>query len=119
MQNKFVKELVPSLILALGIVAAQAVQVAWSDLAATSVLAVLVLFADASNVRLHGGRLRPSPGAWILASTFVVVGALALLREPGHTGSLLPILGLGAWVVFFMPGRSGHLSQRGTPCSRF
>ncbi len=119
MQNRFVKELVPSLMLALGIVAAQAVQVAWSDLAATSVLAACVLLADALAFRWNGGRLRPSPGAWIMASTFVVVGALALLRDPGHTGSLLPILGLAAWVTFFMPGRSGHANQRSGTCSRF
>ena len=98
-------DLGPSLLLAVGVVAGQAAQAAWSDLAGTAVLALAVLAADALAARWRGSASRPSPPAWILAAAFVIAGALALLREPGHTGSLIPVFGLGAWTVFFMPGR--------------
>lgn len=116
-----VRDLVSSAVLALGIVAGQAAQVAWSDLAGTSLLAACVLLADALAARWDGLRFRPSIAAWILAMTFVATGGLALLRATGHTSSLLPIFGLGAWVVFFLPGSAGRRGDRahgGAMCSR-
>ncbi len=92
----------PSLVLAAGIVAGQSAQAAWSDLAGTALLASCLLLADAWAARLRGMPARPSLPAWILASAFVLAGLLALLREPGHTGSLIPVLGLGAWTVLFL-----------------
>lgn len=96
------RDLGPSLLLAGGIVAGQSARTAWSDLAGTSLLALCLLFADALAARLRNMPPRPSLPAWILASTCVLVGLLALLREPGHTASLIPVLGLGAWTVLFM-----------------
>jgi hypothetical protein len=95
-------DLAPSAVLALGIVAGQAAQAAWHDLAATVVLALSLLSADALSLRLRGAAARPSPAAWILAAAFVSAGCIGLAREPGHDGSLIPVLGLAAWTVFFM-----------------
>jgi hypothetical protein len=96
------RDLGPSLLLAGGILAGQSAQAAWSDLAGTAALALCMLLADALAARVRGMPTRPSLPAWILASTCVAVGLLALLREPGHTGSLIPVLGLGAWTVLFL-----------------
>jgi len=96
------RDLGPSLLLAGGIVAGQSAQAASSDLAGTSVLAFCLLVADALAARVRAMPPRPSLPAWILASTCVLLGLLAMLREPGHTGSLIPVLGLGAWTVLFL-----------------
>jgi hypothetical protein len=102
MTNSRWRDLVPTLVLALSIVAGQSAQKTWSDLAGTCILAFGVLAADALAMRSRESATRPSPAAWVLASSFVFAGCLALLRAPGHTGSLIPLLGLGAWVAFFM-----------------
>ena len=104
------QDLGPSALLALGIVAGQAAQAAWNDLAGTAVLALALLAADALAAHARRVVVRPSLPARVLAVAFVVAGALALLREPGHTGSLIPLLGLGAWTSLFMPG--GRLQGR-------
>lgn len=96
------RDLGPSLLLAGGIVAGQSAQTAWSDLAGTSLLALCLLVADALAAQIRGLPPRPSLPAWILASACVLTGLLAMLREPGHTGSLILVLGLGAWAVLFM-----------------
>ncbi len=98
------QDLGPTALLALGIVAGQAAQAAWNDLAGTAVLASALLAADLLAARSRGAAARPSPPACVLASAIVAAGALALLREPGHTGSLIPLFGLGAWTSLFMPG---------------
>lgn len=105
------QDLVPSLVLALSIVAAQAAQVATSDLAGACVLALGVLAADALAMRSRGVPTRPAKAAWVLATSFVFAGCLALLRAPGHTGALIPLLGLGAWTALFMGD-----SPRASPC---
>ncbi|HTA64043.1 MAG TPA: hypothetical protein VK753_00940 [Xanthomonadaceae bacterium] len=125
MTRKFWNDLAPSLLLAGGIVAGQAAQAAWSDLAGTSVLAFSVLAADGLAAKLRGMSPRPSLPAWILVCAFTLAGGLALLREPGHTGSLIPLLGLGAWTTFFMPGGDRRKPRalpdrisKEPPCSR-
>lgn len=118
MARKFWNDLAPSLLLACGIVAGQAAQSAWFDLAGTSVLAFSVLAADALAARLHGKSAHPSFPAWILACAFTLAGCLALLRAPGHTGSLIPLLGLGAWTAFFMPNNNRRAPEE-SACSRF
>jgi len=110
MTYRILRDLGPSLLLAGGIVAGQSAQAAWSDLAGTSLLAASLLLADALAARMRGMSPRPSPPAWILASTCVLVGLLALLRQPGHTASLIPVLGLGAWTVLFMRGGTQRIA---------
>lgn len=104
MTDRIWRGLGPSLMLAGGIVAGQFAQAAWFDLAGTSVLAFSLLCADVLAARVRGMPPLPSLPAWVLGITFLMAGCLALLREPGHTGSLIPILGLGAWTVLFMCG---------------
>ncbi|MEO7477752.1 MAG: hypothetical protein ABIT64_00780 [Lysobacteraceae bacterium] len=106
MTQKIIRDLAPSLLLACGIVAAQSAQSTWSALAGTLLLALALLAADALATRLHGTAARPSIAAMILAVACVFAGSIALLREPGHAASLIPVFGLGAWVVLFMPGGS-------------
>jgi hypothetical protein len=96
------RDLGPSLLLASGIVAGQSAQSSWSDLAGASLLGLCLLVADALSARMRGMPTKPSLPAWIMAYTCGLVGILAMLREPGHTGSLIPVLGLGAWAVLFM-----------------
>lgn len=105
-------DLGPNLLLAGGIVAGQSAQAAWFDLAGSSLLAACLLLADALMARVRGMPPKPSLAACILASAFVLAGLLALLREPGHTGSLIPVLGLGAWTILFL--RDG---KSPTPCT--
>ena len=106
MTHKITRDLAPSLLLACGIIAAQSAQSAWSVLAGTLVLALALLAADALAARLHGTASRPTLAAKILAVACVLVGSIAMLREPGHAASLIPVFGLGAWVALFMPGGS-------------
>jgi hypothetical protein len=114
MTNSRWRDLIPSLVLALSIVAAQSAQKTWSDLAGTCVLALGVLIADALARRSYSAPPRISRAAWVLATSFVIAGCLALLRAPGHTGSLIPLLGLGAWTAFFMDtGRRDRLCRIG------
>lgn len=112
MTRHFMKDLAPSALLAIGIVAGQAAQASWNDLAGTGLLALSLLAADALSLRMRGMAARPSPAAWVLAAAFLFAGSIGLLREPGHTGSLIPLLGLGAWTVFFNGDR-----QRRRPCT--
>ncbi|HEV2606374.1 MAG TPA: hypothetical protein VGT79_00185 [Xanthomonadaceae bacterium] len=107
------RDLGPSLLLAGGIVAGQSAQAAWSDLAGASLLALCLLLADALATQMLGMSPRPSLPAWILASTCVLVGLLTMLREPGHAGSLIPLLGLGAWTVLFMRDGKPRVSCAG------
>ncbi len=117
MTRKFWNDLAPSLLLAGGIVAGQAAQVRWFDLAGTLVLALSVLVADTIAALLRARPAQPSLPAWIRGCAFTLAGCLALLREPGHTGSLIPLLGLGAWVALFM--RNGEwLASEESACSR-
>ena len=106
MTHKITRELAPSLLLACGIIAAQSAQSTWSCLAGMLLLAIAVLAADTCAARLHGTALRPTLAAMLLAMTCVFAGSIAMLREPGHAASLIPVFGLGAWVVLFMPGGS-------------
>ncbi len=106
MTHKFSRDFAPSLLLASGIVAAMSVQAACSDLAAMCLLAVAMLAADTLAARLYGALLRPSCAAVVLAVACCLAGCIAMLREPGHTASLIPVFGLGAWVALFMPGGS-------------
>jgi hypothetical protein len=118
MTRKFWSDLAPSLLLAGGIVAGRAAQAAWSDLTGTLVLALSLLSADALAAKLRGMSPHPSLPAGILACAFFLAGCLAFLREPGHTGSLIPLLGLGTWTALFM--RSGdRRMQAGAACSRY
>ncbi len=105
MTNPNWRDLGPSLVIALSIVAGQSAQSAWSALAGTGVLAIGLLAADALAVRTRNAAPRPSRAAWILAASFVLAGCLALRRAPGHAASLIPLLGLGAWTSFFMGDR--------------
>ena len=106
------RDLGPSLLLAGGIVGGQSVQVAWFDLAGTSLLALCLLVADALAARIRRMPPRPSLPAWILASTCVLTGLLATLRGPGHTSSVSPALGLAAWTVLFMRDGEPRMSCR-------
>ncbi|HEY2344822.1 MAG TPA: hypothetical protein VGH80_02940 [Xanthomonadaceae bacterium] len=115
MKRTFWHDLAPSAVLALGIVAGQAAQSALNDAAGTSVLAFSLLCADALSLRMRRMPARPSPAAEILAIAFVFAGCLALQREPGHDGSLIPLLGMGAWTVFFTQRRTSCTN----PVSRF
>jgi hypothetical protein len=112
MTRSYWRDFLPSLVLASSIVAGQSAQTLWSDFAGTCVLALGLLAADALARRSRGAPLRPSPAAWILAAAFVFAGGLALLRAPGHTGALIPLLGLGAWTAFFMDSGSNRSTCR-------
>jgi len=110
MKRQAWRDLGPSLLLAGGIVAGQCVQAAWTDLAGTSLLALCLLVADSFAAQIRKLPPRPSLSACLLASTCLLMGLLAMLREPGHTGSLIPVLGLGAWTVLFMRGGRARVS---------
>ena len=106
MTRRIARDLAPSLLLACGIVAAQSAQSTWSALAGALLLAFSLLAADALAARMHGASPLPSPAAVVLSVACVFAGCIAMLREAGHADSLMPVFGLGAWVVLFMPGGS-------------
>jgi hypothetical protein len=117
MTRKYWLGLVPSLIVAAGIIVATLVAVraglsGWLVMAGPVLLALSVVGASALDSWLRGASLAPSWAALILAGSCVLAALLVGSRDPGLVKTLMPILGVSGWIA--LPSRSE--SQR-NPCT--
>jgi hypothetical protein len=110
MTRKYWLDLTPSLLVGIGIILATLVAVLAAKsgsliLAAPLVLALAVVGADVLARRLRGASSGLSPAALILAAAFLLAGAIVASRDPSLVSSLIPIIGVTAWVALLMrPG---------------
>ena len=108
------KPLIPSLIIAGGIILATYVSrsghpTGWKIPAATALMAFSLIGADALQAFLLGGRVAVSLSSVLLGSGFVLAGIIC--REPALTSELITTLAGIGWVLFISPARI-----RNTPC---
>jgi uncharacterized membrane protein SirB2 len=114
MTRKYWLDLTPSLLVGIGIILATLVAVltaksGWLILAGPLVLAVAVIGADVLARRLRGASSSPSPAAVILGAAFLLAGAIVTFRDPSQVASLIPIVGVTAWVALLMrPGTTAR-----------
>jgi hypothetical protein len=114
MTRKFWFELGSSLVVGTGIILAtlvtkRAAGYGWLVLAGPLLLALALVGSDVLNSRLRGKSSRPSPAALILGAAFLIAGAI--VRDPNSVATLIPIVGMAAWVVLVLPE-----SRRNTCC---
>jgi hypothetical protein len=107
MTRKFWFDLGSSLLAGMGIIVATLVSKlaagsGWLVLAGPLVLAIAFVGADLVNSRLQGKSLRPSPAVLIMAGTFLLASAI-VVRNPNVVATLIPIVGMAAWVVLLRP----------------
>lgn len=108
--------LVPSIILALGILVSTGVATitsasGWLALAGPLVLALAMAGAGMVDYRLNGSAPDKLRGALLLGAIFLLAGAILALRDPSRVAVLLPILG-GAAVVPLVASTDRRDSKR-------
>jgi hypothetical protein len=107
MTRKYLLDLTPSLLVGAAMVlstfiAALAAKSGWFILAGTLLLAIAIVSADVLASRLRGRSDGPSPAALILGVTFLLAGLIVTLRDPSLVKTLIPIVGMTAWVALPM-----------------
>ena len=110
MQRQTWRNYTPPLLVALGIVAASYLAVragaGWQTLAAPLVLAAAVIAADLLESRLRGRHPQPTPGALILAPSFLLACLTVGIGDPQAIKDLMPTLGVVAsMTVLVSPAR--------------
>ncbi len=108
MQKRY-QRILPSLVLALGILAATGIAVlapetGWLVLAGPLALAGSVVAASVLQHRLLPGSQTSLRVGIALGAIFFVAAVIVALRDPTQVASIIPILGGGA-VVVLSPGR--------------
>jgi hypothetical protein len=103
----------PSLLLAVGMVGAtfiagRTAHAGWWVLSGPLLLALTVVGADVLSRRLRGRSPGPSATALILGSALFVAGWIVALRDPGLVKTLIPDLGVAAWIVVLLPSKGGR-----------
>lgn len=104
----------PALLLAAGVLLASTLAVqqsGWLVLAAPVALALSVLMASALEGWLRDARARPSHGALILATSFLLAGSLVAAKEPAQLKPLMPVLAAAAAVSVVRPRRKDCLPR--------
>ncbi|HET9819058.1 MAG TPA: hypothetical protein VFP92_07845 [Rhodanobacteraceae bacterium] len=104
MTRKYWLKLGPNLLVGLGIIVATlaaklAADSGWWVMAGPALLALSVVCADLFEARLRRERSMPSFGALVLAGTFVAMGVVVTLRDPGLVKLLIPVVGTTCWVA--------------------
>ena len=115
MTRKYWLSLTPSILLASALilstlVASLAAKSGLLVLTAPLLLALAVVGADILASRLSGASSGPSPAALILGAAFVLAGLLVTLRDPNLVKTLMPLVGVTAWIALLRP------AARRNPC---
>lgn len=115
MTRKHALELVPSLLLGCGIVAAtfvakQAAESGWLMFIAPLLLALAMIGAGQLDSRRRGAPARPAAASWLAAGAFLLAGLIVAGRDPSLVATLIPIIGAAAWVAL------QRTDGRGTTC---
>jgi hypothetical protein len=111
MQRRFWFDLVPSLLIGLGIIAAtliakRAADSGWLVLLAPLALSLTVVGADMLNSWLRGEPVRPSVGALLLGAAFLLAGGIVAARKPSLVATMIAVSGASAWVTLLLsPGQ--------------
>jgi hypothetical protein len=108
MTRIFWRDLSSSLLVAIGIlvstfVAARAAGSGWLVLAGPLLLALAVVGADVLNARLRGESSGPSWAALLMGGSCLLAGLIVTLRDPSLVKTLMPIIGMAAWVTVLRP----------------
>jgi len=108
MTRKYWRDLTPSILVAVGIVAstfvaARAAGFGWLVLAGPLLLALAVVGADVLNARLRGESPSPSWAALIMGGSCLLAGLIVTLRDPALVKTIMPIIGMAAWVTVLRP----------------
>ena len=124
MSRNRLMDLVPSIILALGMLASSGVAVitsasGWLVMAGPLVMALAMAGAGLVDYRLSGAYPGTLRVALILGAAILLAGAIVAGRDPGRVATLLPILGSSASIPLIMSAarwtrerRAGCLSRR-------
>jgi hypothetical protein len=115
MTRNYWLNLTPSILVASAVilstqVASLAAKSGWLVLTAPLLLALAVVGADILASRLSGTSSGPSPAALILGATFLLASLLVTLRDPNLVKTLIPFIGVTAWVALLRP------TARRNPC---
>lgn len=110
MQKRTWLNYTPSLLVALGIIAASYLAVragfGWQTLVAPLALAAAVIAADLLESRLCGRHPQPTPGALILAASFLLACMTIGIGDPQAIKDLMPTLGaVASMTVLLRPAR--------------
>jgi hypothetical protein len=108
MRRKFWQDLSSSLLVAVGIlvstfVASRAAGSGWLVLTGPLLLALAVVGADVLNAGLRGESSGPSWAALLMGGSCLLAGLIVTLRDPALVKSLMPIIGMAAWVTVLRP----------------
>ena len=115
--KKHLRNLLPSLILALGILGATALSVRMTESGWWVLTGPLVLAAATVTASVLSFRLRPTPRrgtgvALALGAILVVAAAIVALKDPARVPDMVPILGSLAFVVLLRPGGCRRSRER-------
>ncbi len=104
MTRKYWLNLVPDLLLSVGIILSTLISVltvnsAWFVMAGPAVLALILLCADMLSRRLQGKCPRPSLAAQMMASSLLLAALIVATRNPTFVATLIPIMGASSWVI--------------------
>jgi hypothetical protein len=108
MTLKYWRDLSPSILVAVGIVvstfiAARAAGSGWLVLTGPLLLALAVVGADVLNARLRGASSAPSWAALFMGGSCLLAGLIVTRRDPTLVKTLMPIIGMAAWVTVLRP----------------
>jgi hypothetical protein len=108
MRRKVWRDLSSSLLVAVGIlvstfVASRAAGSGWLVLTGPFLLALTIVGADALNARLRGESSGPSWAALLMAGSCLLAGLIVTLRDPAVVKTLMPIIGMAAYVTVLRP----------------
>lgn len=108
MTRKYWRDLTPSILVAVGIVvstfvASRAAGSGWLVLGGPLLLALSVVGADVLDARLRGESSGPSWAALLMGGSCLLAGLIVTLRDPTLVKTLIPILGVAAWVTVLRP----------------
>jgi hypothetical protein len=108
MTREYWRDLTPNILVAVGIVvstfvAGRASGSEWFVLTGPLLLALAVVGADVLNARLRGESSGPSWAALLMGGSCLLAGLIVTLRDPTLVKTLMPMIGMAAWVTVLRP----------------
>ena len=108
--KKRYQSLLPSIILALGILGATALSVStkqssWLVLIGPLMLAGAIVAAHMTEVRLYSNPRTSMGVTLMIAAAFITVSVIVALRDPTRVPIIIPILGSAAAVMLVNPSK--------------
>ena len=119
MSRRYRIEIVPSLVLAIGVLTSTlwvvlAAGSGWLIAAGTLLFALSLVGTDMLSSRLRGESSAPSPIAILSAVAFLVACGIVAIRDPALVAMLIPVLGSGSGITLLVRSKG-----RSSLCARF